>query len=288
MRKREIPHIYPEASFFQQVLVKHSAKLAGTFDKQLDCRHVLIYIIGVDEERPAVHSGMITGWFTGNTGGIGMQNIMVEAEKRNGIGGGHVKRLRKEGMVPAVIYGKGIDSIPIKIKMSDLRELVTTGGRNAFFTLSVEGMEHAAIIKDIQYDIIKSDVLHVDVQKVSLTEKIQSNVAIRIIGREKAESGGKVLIIHMDTVAVECFPQDTINHVALNVSELNVGDSLAVADLDLPESFTVLDAPNEMVVSVSEVREIEEPEEEETVEEEGLTEEEGEAQEVQEEQKGQE
>ena len=114
-----------------------------------------------------------------------MQNIKIKAQKRNDIGGGHVKRLRKNGMVPAVIYGKNIESSPIQVSMSDLRKLVATGGQNAFFTLEIDGAEHAAIIKNIQYGVVKNDVLHVDIQKVSLTEKIQASVSVRIVGRER-------------------------------------------------------------------------------------------------------
>ena len=94
-----------------------------------------------------------------------MQNIKIKAQKRNDIGGGHVKRLRKNGMVPAVIYGKNIESSPIQVSMSDLRKLVATGGQNAFFTLEIDGAEHAAIIKNIQYGVVKNDVLHVDIRR---------------------------------------------------------------------------------------------------------------------------
>jgi large subunit ribosomal protein L25 len=158
-------------------------------------------------------------------------------------------------MVPAVIYGKNIESSPIQVSMSDLRKLVATGGQNAFFTLEIDGAEHAAIIKNIQYGVVKNDVLHVDIQKVSLTEKIQASVSVRIVGREKVETGGRVIVQQLDTITIECYPQDIINHLDVDVSGLDTGDSLKVADLKIPEGIDVLNESDEVVVSISEVRE---------------------------------
>jgi large subunit ribosomal protein L25 len=188
-----------------------------------------------------------------------MENIKIKAQKRTDVGGGHVKRLRKRGIVPAVIYGKDIESSPTQVSMSDLRRLVATGGRNAFFTLEMDDMEHAAIIKSIQYDVINSDVLHVDIQKVSLDEKIQLSVAIRIVGREKVETGNKVIIQNLDEITIACFPQDAINYLDVDVSDLDAGDSLRVADLKVPENMDILNDADEVVVSVTEVRETVEP-----------------------------
>lgn len=191
-----------------------------------------------------------------------MQSMVVKAEKRNAVGGGHVKRLRQDGVVPAVVYGKEIESQPVQLSMSDLRDLVHKSGRGAFFTLKLDGKEHAVIIKDIQYDVVNSSVLHVDLQKVSLTEKIQSDVSIRLIGRDKVETGRKVLVHQLDQITVKCLPQNTPSYFEADVSGLDVGDSLTVGEIEIPEDIELINDTAEVIASVSEVKEIveEEPE----------------------------
>ncbi len=221
-----------------------------------------------------------------------MQSMVVKAEKRGAVGGGHVKRLRQDGVVPAVIYGKEIDSQPVQLSMSDLRDLVHSSGRGAFFTLKLDGKEHAVIIKDIQYDAVNSSVLHVDLQKVSLTEKIQSDVSIRLMGRDKVETGRKVLVHQLDQITVKCLPQNTPSYFEADVSGLDVGDSLTVGEIELPEDIELINDPGEVIASVSEVREIVEEEPEagevdilEPVEAEGEAEEEEEKKEEEEKEK---
>ena len=192
-----------------------------------------------------------------------MQNITLNAELRTAVGGGRVKRLRKTGMVPAVLYGKGIEPIKVQVKMSDIRKLLITSGKNAFFSLLVDGKEHSAIIKEMQYETVSNNLIHIDLQQVSLTEKITSTVALRLIGRDEVEKGGQVLIHQMDVLDIQCLPQNIPSHIGVDVSKLEVGSNISVGELDIPENVDVLNDPGDVICSLTEARSVAEDEEEE-------------------------
>lgn len=205
-----------------------------------------------------------------------MKGATLKIEPRNKIGGGKVKSLRRDGYIPSVIYGKDIDSIPVKIKFSDFRDSIVRFGKNAVFNIDLgENGTYPVVIRDIQYGIVKNDYLHIDFQQVSLTEKRQATVAVRILGRERIESTANIVNQLIDEIQVECLPQDTPDHVEVDVKDMDTGDTFTVEQLELPENVTLLSEPNDVIVKVSEAR-IYEEEIEEEEEEEGLEDEEAE------------
>jgi large subunit ribosomal protein L25 len=151
-------------------------------------------------------------------GGLNMGNNVLKLEERQAIGGSRVKRLRKSGYVPAVIYGKSINSVAVQVKKSKLREFLTKNGKNAVFTAEFEnGESYPALVKEVEYDVIKNEFLHVDFQQVSLTEKIKATIPIRIIGREAVKRVQGVLAQQLDEVEVECFPQERAGYKEIRV-----------------------------------------------------------------------
>lgn len=184
-----------------------------------------------------------------------MKSITLTAEKRAEIGGRGLSRMRKQGLIPAVLYGKKIEAEPLVIKYSEIREILVKQGKSVFMTLDVNGEKHAAVIKDLQYDVVKGDLLHIDLQKVSLTEKIHVEVALRIRGREAVEKGGTIVVQHMNEVLVECLPQNTPHYIDVDISHLQHGESVTVADLKLPADVKAISDSDEVVATLAEVKE---------------------------------
>lgn len=186
-----------------------------------------------------------------------MNNAVLRVQKREAVGGSKVKRLRAKGYIPAVIYGKEVDSTPIAIKISDFREALSQNGKNAVFNVELEKDKTIpVVIAEIQNEIVKEGYLHVDLQQVSLTEKRKNSVPIRLIGTPDG-----IVVHNIDEIEVECLPLDTPEFVEGDISKLVIGDTLSVGDLKLPDNVTVLNDLQDTIVSITEVKQVVEEDE---------------------------
>lgn len=194
---------------------------------------------------------------------------LLNLEMREEIGGGKVNKLRLKGYIPAIIYGKGMDSLPVKIKLPDLRTALSKYGRNTIFNANLPGQNSFPIvIKEIQNDIITGEMIHADLQKISLTEVRRAEVPVRIYGRELLETSQMIVIQQMDEIMVKCLPQDTPQFIKLDVSKMTSGDSITAGQIELPEGVTLDSDPDQIVAIVTEVKDVvEETEKGETEEE---------------------
>jgi large subunit ribosomal protein L25 len=163
------------------------------------------------------------------------------------------KKLRKAGLVPGNIYGKGVLSVPIVVKMEDLRRCLVRYGRSAVIQLNMEsGEAYTVAIKEVQNEPVSGGYLHVDFQQISLKEELKTEVAIKIIGREILE-GKKVSVNYqIDTIPVRGLPQVIPNVIEIDVTELEVGDSVFVKDIKLPEGVALEIDSELLILSVSE------------------------------------
>lgn len=200
-----------------------------------------------------------------------MEKIVLEATRREVIGK-KVKYLRREGKLPAVLFGHGIESTPIVLDLKETTKILSSVGSSTLVTVDLEGAEHAVLVRERQRDILYRTLLHVDFQAVSMTETVRAQVPIHI-GDEEAPavaSYGAMINTGLDVLEIECLPQDLPDRINIDVSSLvEIGDSILVSDIELPEGILVLDDPDGLIVVASSA--IAE-EEEEVVEEEVLEE----------------
>lgn len=177
------------------------------------------------------------------------ETLVLKAELRENVGGGKVRRLRKDGKVPAVLYGKG-GSRPIQLKAVEVVEaLKTTAAEQQVvdLELSVSGQKanHLALIQEIQTHPIKDKVLHIDFHEIDKNQKIHAEVAVHEVGEAAGvkKSGG--LLEHLlRTLEVECLPMDLPDHIDVDVSHLEIDDAIHVKEISLPQGVTVLNAPD--------------------------------------------
>lgn len=181
-----------------------------------------------------------------------MERITLKAEKRDIVGKGIARTLRREGMIPAVLY-KGGGSIPIKLSRKELSRLInTTAGEQVMVNLQFsDGDSKLALVKDYQVDPIKGDLLHTDFFEVSLTEKIRVTVHVTPVGEPiGVKRDGGILQHVLRGIEVECLPDKIPGHIEIDISKLEIGQSIHVSDLKLGEGIKVLTDLDEVVANV--------------------------------------
>ncbi len=195
-----------------------------------------------------------------------MERYEMNVKTREKTGKGASRQLRREGLIPAVIYGKDIGSQPLIVDPEDIKGKLNT---NAIIDLKLDDeKEEIAMIKDYQRDVIKDKIIHVDFQQIFMDEKISVSVPVNIVGTALGVQEGGVLQQLMREIEIDALPSEIPDEVDLDISELDVGDSLQVKDIDFPGGIDVLSSPNDVVVTVvTPSEEIEEEVEEELEEE---------------------
>lgn len=181
-----------------------------------------------------------------------MEQVKLEAEIREEKGDGPVGRLRQSGFIPAVVYKDG-EALSIKVSKRGLEKaLHTSKGENVIVALTIaKAKSKTAIIKEVQHDPIKEDVLHVDFQEISLTETLRVNVTVAPKGEAiGVKQDGGILQHIMWEVEVECLPTQIPEKLEVEVSSLKIGDSVSVKDLIVPKGIKVITDPELRVMSV--------------------------------------
>ena len=180
-----------------------------------------------------------------------MEKTIINAEKRTTIGK-KVKTLRRQGKLPAVIYGEEIASTAITLDHRETTRLFTTLTSSSLVTIVLDGKEHLALIHEKQIDFITRDLLHVDFRTVKIGEKLQAPVSIALEGVAPAiKEYDCIVVTNLDQLHVECLPKDLPERISVDISNLyEIGDSVLVKDIDPGDNVDVLNAPEDIVVVV--------------------------------------
>lgn len=193
--------------------------------------------------------------------------IVLEAQKRT-IKGKQVNSLRRQGILPGIIYGRigknQIDPILIQLNLHDASKIINKLTGSSLVTVDVDGETYPVVLREAQKDIIYGTLRHVDFMAVSLTEKLQTAVPIALIGQAPAEINmAAVVVTGITDLEIECLPQDMPERIEVDATILvDIDSAIYVKDLDLPDTYEVLTDPEELIAGVTYVT-IEEEEEEE-------------------------
>ena len=181
-----------------------------------------------------------------------MDEVVLKANRRTVIGK-QVKAIRREGKLPAVIYGHDIDPVSIVMDLRDTSKSLMGLAPSALVTVDVDGTPHKALVREKQRNKITGTLLHVDFLAVSMTEKLRSQVYIEIVGVAPAiKNFDGVLVTGFDEVEVECLPQNLPERLVVDVSGLlEIGDGIYVRDLTVPEGVKILEEPDTMVALIA-------------------------------------
>lgn len=185
-----------------------------------------------------------------------MARIKLDVTKRDELGSSAMRRLRHSGIIPGIVYGKGKESIPVKVSIKDVYGV--RGGHiaeNVLLDLTVKDdgseLNKTVIVKEIQKDAVKGDWLHIDFNEVSLKEKLKTKTAIEITGSAVGVTQGGILEQIMHELEIECLPTDIPPRVDVDVTSLAIGQTIYVKDLVIPKKVTVLSNAELPVVSVA-------------------------------------
>lgn len=160
------------------------------------------------------------------------EQVALKAEKRSETGKGAARRLRRDGFVPAIVYGHGEDSAPLKVRAEELETLLhRISVDNTLIDLEVDGDKRPVLIREVQRHPFRPDLLHVDFFQIHADEKIRVEVPLRLVGHANGVEEGGILQQSKHEIAVECLPGDIPEYFELDVSGLEIGDSLHVGDL---------------------------------------------------------
>jgi large subunit ribosomal protein L25 len=207
-----------------------------------------------------------------------MEKVIIQAETRTVIGK-QVKAMRREGKLPAVIYGHGIDPVSIALDVREASRTLAKASSSTLVTIELEGKQYPTLVREKQLDFIRNSLIHVDFLAVSMTEKLTASVAVHIEGHAPAvKEYGAILVTGLTELEVECLATDLPERFTVDVSSLTeISSGIFVKDVVAPENVEILSDPEEMIVVAAAMAA---EEEEEVVEEELLEGEEGEEPEV--------
>jgi len=179
---------------------------------------------------------------------VTLQVVEREADQ---VGSRRVRRLRKEGMIPGVLYGKG-HVRPIVVGERELRAALTgPSGLHAILDVVIEGQTtvHPSILADYQQDPIRGTISHIDLREVRLDQPIHTTVTIQLVGEPVGVKAGGMISLVTREVHVEALPTDVPEHIDVDVTNMEVGDVLRLVDVGAIANVTLLDDPQETVIA---------------------------------------
>ena len=193
-----------------------------------------------------------------------MEEVTLVAELGRGTGKSVARATRRAGKVPAVVYGLSTDTESVAVNARELGHILSgPGGANTLINLDMGGKQELVLARQIVRHPVKHTLVHVDLIRVSRDTAVSAEVPINLVGEAEGVKDGGIVEQVLFTLSIEAKPADLPNLLEIDVSALNIGDHLSVADLTLPQGVTATQDPDTQVVHVSQPRGLALPEEEE-------------------------
>ncbi|MBN2555308.1 MAG: 50S ribosomal protein L25 [Anaerolineales bacterium] len=192
-----------------------------------------------------------------------MEAVELKAEVR-AVTGKKVRALRREGILPAVVYGLGIDPIPLSLNAHEAGKILDSAGGSTIVNLQIGKDTHAVLVREKQRDVIYRDYLHIDFLKVAMDELITAVVRVELIGEAPAVRNlGGLLVTGLNEIEVEALPMNLPERIEVDITVLKeIEDSINVSDLELDADIAILSDPNELIARIIYAEVEKEPEEE--------------------------
>lgn len=167
-----------------------------------------------------------------------MEEILVKAERRKGRGKSLARKLRKEGKIPAILYGKDTEPLSITVYLKEWERLSRHRRRNMILKMELQNNgdveSRPVMVKDIQREFLSDNVLHIDFLQVSMERTVQVEIPIHLVGQAKGVIDSGIIEQHLRTIMVECLPAQIPEKIDVDVSDLGIGDSFHVHQISIP------------------------------------------------------
>jgi large subunit ribosomal protein L25 len=181
------------------------------------------------------------------------KEVKLKAERRTAVGRSAARKLKARGIIPAVVYGGKDKPQPLQVSARDISAMLShASGENILVELEIAGESNrTALVQEIQHSPVGGDILHVDFHAISLDEKIQAEVPLEPIGiANGVKNFGGLLEQSLRSLPIECLPRDLPDRIPVDVSDLDIGDSIHVRDIQLPSGVTAKVQPDLTAFSV--------------------------------------
>jgi large subunit ribosomal protein L25 len=170
------------------------------------------------------------------------KQVKLKAEPRSATGRSAARKLKSRGIVPAIIYGGKEKSQPLQVSERDINAMLShASGENILVELEIAGQKapRTALLQEVQHSPVGGDVVHIDFHAISMDEKIQADVPLEALGvANGVKNFGGLLEQNLRVLAIECLPRDLPDRITVDVSALNIGDSIHVRDIQMPSGVT--------------------------------------------------
>ena len=173
--------------------------------------------------------------------------VLLKAETRKELGSKHAEKLRKKGRLPVIIYGHKQEPLAITVDLHDFTEAMHHGQR--LLDIEVDDKSEKLLVKDLQYDYLGKKIIHADMVRVDLTEKIKITIPLEFKGVSAGSHQGGLLDEHLDRLEIECTVTQLPESIEVSVKELNIGDNLYARDIRLDSGITLITDPDTLVIS---------------------------------------
>lgn len=182
-------------------------------------------------------------------------NKELEAQVRSGRNKSQKKELLKKGFIPAVVYGKNMDSIAVSVKTNELKKIVEEAGSNALINMKIRQNEktinHQVLVKSVQRHPVNRTLIHADFHQVSLKDKVTATVNIHLTGIASGVTKGGMLSQLLWGFEVECLASSIPDTFVVDISSLEIGEGITLADLELPPGVKIIGDECALVVSIA-------------------------------------
>ena len=190
-----------------------------------------------------------------------MESIALHAEVRQRGSKGSVKALRRKGMLPAVVYGQGAGNILIMLTEKDLHNILAVhSSGSTLINLDVEDRSYPVMLREVQRNPLRQTILHADFLQVSLTEAIETEIPLHLVGESPGVKDGGIIQHMLREVTVSCLPTQMPDMITADISGLNIGDQLTVGELQAPPDVKIITEADSIIVLVVQPAVEEEPE----------------------------
>jgi large subunit ribosomal protein L25 len=178
-----------------------------------------------------------------------MEKVKIQATPRTVVGK-QVRALRRAGLIPAVLYGRHMEPVMVSMDAHTTSRTLAHMTASSLVTIELEGKDYPALVREKQRNFIKGNLLHVDFQVVSMTEKLRTSVGIEIVGLAPAVKDFNAILINgLEELEVECLPQDLPERIVVDISGLvKIGDGIHVRDIPVSDKVEILDEKDEMII----------------------------------------
>lgn len=175
---------------------------------------------------------------------------VLEAKKRAEGKRSYLRAIRLQGNIPGVLYGKNVNNKAIFVNAADFIKTIREAGRNALITIKVDEESHSALLRDIQKDPLRSEIIHVDFQAVDMSTEVDVDVNVHLIGDAVGVKDGGVLQQSLHQLSIRALPANIPPSIDIDISHLQVGDTLTVGDIHTGGKYEINHEPTEVIASV--------------------------------------